>query len=144
MPIGVSERVPAALAWLVVEARKKNNGQKAKIGSGDVALSYIKKLYRIEAIAKEGEYSPEQVKRLRHEEAKPILEEFKSWLEKRFPQTPPKGLLGKAIAYTLDQWDNLVRYLEDGCLRPDNNLAENAIRPFVVGRNYGDFSIMRS
>ena len=69
-----------------------------------------------------------------------MLEEFKSWLEKRFPQTPPKGLLGKAIAYTLDQWDNLVRYLEDGCLRPDNNLAENAIRPFVVGRKNWLFS----
>ena len=124
----------------VVQTRKKNNAQKAKIGSGDVALSYIKKLYKIEAIAKEREYSPEQAQQLRHEEAKPVLEEFKSWLEKRFPQTPPKGLLGKAIAYTLDQWDNLVRYLEDGCLRPDNNLAENAIRPFVVGRKNWLFS----
>jgi len=118
----------------VVQAREKNSGQKAKIGSGDVALSYIKKLYRIEAMAEEKKYSPEQTKQLRQEEAKPVLEEFKSWLEKRFPQTPPKGLLGKAIAYTLHQWDNLVRYLEDGRLRPDNNLAENAIRPFVVGR----------
>ena len=50
------------------------------------------------------------------------------------PLTPPKGLLGKAIRYTLNNWDRLVRYLEDGRLRPDNNLAENAIRPFVVGR----------
>jgi transposase len=118
----------------VVQAREKNSGQKAKTGSGDVALSYIKKLYRIEAMAEEQKYSPEQTKQLRQEQAKPVLEDFKSWLEKRFPQTPPKGLLGKAIAYTLDQWDNLVRYLEDGRLRPDNNLAENAIRPFVVGR----------
>ena len=40
--------------------------------------------------------------------------------------TPPKSLLGKAIAYALGQWERVVVYLEDGRLRPDNNLAENA------------------
>ena len=49
-------------------------------------------------------------------------------------QTPPQGLLGKAVGYALGQWDRLTRYVENGILRPDNNLAENAIRPFVVGR----------
>lgn len=54
--------------------------------------------------------------------------------------TPPKGLLGKAIGYTVKRWDNLVRYLDDGKLRPDNNMEENAIRPFVVGRKNWLFS----
>jgi len=54
--------------------------------------------------------------------------------------TPPRGLLGKAIGYTVKRWDNLVRYLDDGRLRPDNNIAENAIRPFVVGRKNWLFS----
>ena len=49
-------------------------------------------------------------------------------------------MLGKAIAYTLNQWDKLVRYIEDGGLLPDNNMAENAIRPFVVGRKNWLFS----
>ncbi len=48
--------------------------------------------------------------------------------------TPPKGLLGRAISYTLANWEKLIIYIEDGRLRPDNNLVENAIRPFVVGR----------
>ena len=48
--------------------------------------------------------------------------------------TPPKGLLGQAIGYTLSNWEKLIIYIEDGGLRPDNNLVENAIRPFVVGR----------
>ena len=43
---------------------------------------------------------------------------------------PGKGLLGIAISYTLNQWDRLVGYLEDGRLPIDNNMAENAIRPF--------------
>ncbi|MHA2231280.1 MAG: IS66 family transposase, partial [Candidatus Hodarchaeales archaeon] len=71
---------------------------------------------------------------LRQEKAKPILDDFKDWLETNQPLTPPKGLLGKAISYTLTNWEKLIIYLEDGRLRPDNNLVENAIRPFVLGR----------
>jgi transposase len=43
-------------------------------------------------------------------------------------------LLGKAIGYTLGQWDKLAAYLESPYLTPDNNACENAIRPFVLGR----------
>lgn len=53
------------------------------------------------------------------------------------PPPPPKSLLGKAISYVRTQWERLVVYLEDGRLRSDNNLAENAIRPFAVGRKKG-------
>ena len=52
----------------------------------------------------------------------------------------PKGLLGKAISYAMNQWDRLVRYTEQGFAKPDNNNAENAIRPFVVGRKNWLFS----
>ncbi len=67
-------------------------------------------------------------------QARPILGEFKEWLHKKSIKTPLKGLLGKAVLYTLKQWDRLVGYLEDGHLSPDNNFAENTLRPFVVGR----------
>ena len=63
-----------------------------------------------------------------------ILPFSKVLLSARVATTPPKSLFGKAINYALKQWDRLVVYLEDGRLRPDNNLAENAIRPFAVGR----------
>jgi len=56
------------------------------------------------------------------------------------PYTPPRGLLGKAMDYTLKRWETLMGYLQDGRLRPDNNIAENAIRPFVVGRKNRLFS----
>jgi transposase len=59
---------------------------------------------------------------------------MKTWLDRKAGQVPPSGLLGKAVAYTLGQWDKLIRYLESPLLTPDNNLAENAIRPFVLGR----------
>ena len=66
--------------------------------------------------------------------AKPVMEQFHSWLLKRAPQVPPKSQLGKAISYCLSQWKRLVVYIEDGHLSIDNNAAENAIRPFVPGR----------
>ena len=45
--------------------------------------------------------------------------------------------MGKATAYCIDRWDNLIAYLNDGSLEIDNNLAENAIRPIALGRkNY--------
>ena len=120
----------------MVKARGKNK----KSGSADVALSYIRKLYRIESEAKKRNLSHEEIFQLRQEKAVPILEEFQKWLFKRSLQTPPKGLLGKAISYTLRQWNRLVGYVEDGRLSPDNNAAENAIRPFVIGRKNWLFS----
>ena len=65
-----------------------------------------------------------------------IFEEFESWLKKIYPLTPPGQSLGKAVAYTLDNWDQLILYIDNPMLPPSNNLAENVIRPFVIGRNY--------
>ncbi len=83
---------------------------------------------------------PEQIKALRAEKSRPILDKLKALLDARVTTTPPKSLLGKAIGYALKQWGRLLVYLEDGRLRPDNNLAENAIRPFAVGRKNWLFS----
>jgi hypothetical protein len=55
-------------------------------------------------------------------------------LAMRQEQARPKGQLGKAITYALNQRDRLLVFLEEPMLTPDNNLAENAIRPFVLGR----------
>ena len=54
------------------------------------------------------------------------------------------SLMGKAIAYALDQWQALGVFLEDGRVEIDNNLVENAIRPTALGKNYGKVEIMRS
>ena len=53
---------------------------------------------------------------------------------------PPSSATGKALNYLHNEWDKLVRYLEDGRLEIDNNGAENAIRPFVLGRKNWLFS----
>jgi len=114
----------------VVKAQGKNR----KTGAADKGLSFISKLYKLEKEARAKNLSFEEIYHLRQTEAKTILDDFHKWLAKKSTQTPPKGLLGKAVSYTLKQWDRLVGYIEDGRLAPDNNHAENAIRPFVVGR----------
>ena len=119
----------------VVKVRKKHRSKRENPKSlADEALDYIGKLYQVEKEAQRRELDFVQIYQLRQEKAKPLLDEFKEWLETKQPLTPPKSLLGQAISYTLANWEKLIVYLEDGRLRPDNNLVENAIRPFVVGR----------
>jgi transposase len=88
----------------------------------------------------ETDLDADQTKALRQMKAKPVLDEFKEWLDQKVLITPPKALLVKAINYTLNFWKRLIRYIDDGRLRPDNNLVENAIRPFAVGRKNWLFS----
>lgn len=118
----------------------KAMGSQRKQSSADQALDYIRQLYGIEKLASQKDLDAESKKQLRQQEAKPILDEFKVWLDEMATRTPPKGLLGKAIGYSLTFWPRLIRYIDDGLLRPDNNLAENAIRPFVLGRKNWLFS----
>ncbi len=123
-----------------VDVTKAQGRNRKKTGSADVALEYIRKLYRLESKARDKKLEPDEIYELRQTKSKPILFQFHKWLLKRSGQTPPRGLLGKAIAYCLNQWDRLAGYLKDGRLSMDNNAAENAIRPFVVGRKNWLFS----
>ncbi|MCF6248637.1 MAG: IS66 family transposase [Desulfobacula sp.] len=127
----------------VVKALGRQKGITSS-GNAGTALKYISKLYKIEKQAQEQELSMDDLYKVRQKKAVPILNEFKKWLDARVDKVPPKSLLGKAIGYTLGQWHRLILYAESGIVGPDNNVVENAIRPFVVGRNYADLMIMRS
>lgn len=123
-----------------IETKQSGGKSPGKTKATDNALKYISKLYNLEKEAKAARFKTDQIQQMRQEKAKPLLDEFGLWLRETFPRTPQKGLLGKAIAYTLNQWERLIVYIEDGRLTPDNNAAENAIRPFVVGRKNWLFS----
>jgi len=70
----------------------------------------------------------------------PLLNQFKTWLDKSAPNVLPESLLGKALNYALNQWDKTIRYCDDGRLDIDNNRSERAIKPFVMGRKAWLFS----
>jgi transposase len=112
----------------------KAAGKNAMPGIAHKAFKLINGLYKIESEAKEADLSHEEIKELRQEKAKPLLKDFKKKLTRWKSTVVPGSNTGKAIKYTLGQWDKLLVYLEEGWLKIDNNSAENAIRPFAVGR----------
>jgi hypothetical protein len=71
--------------------------------------------------------SPEERKAKRQELSKPIMEAMKLWMETEGVKYSESSQIGKAITYAYTRWDNMMRYLEDGRLLLDNNLAENEI-----------------
>jgi len=116
----------------VIKAQGKNKKRKSNNAGRIVRL--IKELYAIEKQARKDELSDEDLLNLRQRSAKPVLDKIKALLDDLNGKVPPKALLGNAINYALDNWARLVIYLDQPFLTPDNNLVENAIRPFVIGR----------
>jgi len=103
----------------------------------EYAMGMFQRLYGIERKAREENLIPEQKHALRLDEALPVLNELGKWMAETYKTVLPKSPIGKAIAYCIPRWDNLMNYLKDGSLEIDNNLAENAIRPIALGRkNY--------
>lgn len=113
-------------------ADSKAKAKKGTVSKADVALGYIRKLYRVETNIVDK--TDEERLKARQEISVPILNEFKLWLEKNAAKIMKGGALRKAIDYTLNQWQYLVGYCERGDLKISNALAENAIRPFAIGR----------
>ncbi len=111
---------------------------KGKTGRADIALTMINKLYSIERESKDA--SDEQRFIARQERSSPILAQLKSWLAKTQSQVTPQSALGKAVHYLANNWNRLERYVEAGYLPIDNNAAERAIKPFVIGRKAWLFS----
>jgi len=101
------------------------------------AMDMFQKLYAIEQHARDKDFSPKERYKLRLEKSLPLLNELSRWMVETWKTSLPKSPIGKAVAYCLPRWDNLINYLHDGSLEIDNNLAENAIRPIALGRkNY--------
>ena len=98
-------------------------------------LEQIKLLYKIERRLRERSAGAEERRQVRQDEAKPVLEALKTWLEAN-PGLPRSGW-GIAVRYMLGRWAKLTRYLEEGRVEIDNNLIENGLRPLALGRkNY--------
>ena len=109
-----------------------------KTGEAGHMLSLIKELYAVEHRLRDrldrGRLDDESFTSMRAIEVAPILDRIKAWLDARNGSVVPQGNLGKAISYALTEWPKASRYPDHALLRPDTNLVENEIRPFVIGR----------
>ena len=99
------------------------------------ALRRIGELYGIEEQIRGA--PPDQRRRIRQQQARPLLDDFEPWLRTRLLTLSTQSDTTKAINYMLNQWQALVYYCDDGRAEIDNNLAENALRGVALGRkNY--------
>jgi transposase len=125
------------------KARKVSQLPSSRTLANAAMVDYIRPVYQIEErikalreeYAARGDVLPlEMVRALRQEKSKPILEQFKVWVDKLLPGTPPNSALGKALGYTTRQWPKLVRHLDHPEMPVDNNYIERQIKSYATGR----------
>ncbi len=126
------------LCWAHARRRFYKYWEMSRSPDAERILELIKNLFRLEDLREDLSKKGFQKQRLNR--AGPILDSLFKLLTEYAASTPPSLGFGKAIAYTLDNWEQLKLYLENPLLTPSNNIAENAIRPFVVGRKNWLFS----
>jgi transposase len=96
------------------------------------ALDRIAALYVIE---REFRGKPPDIRRTaRQARARPLLDSMHRWLQEMLATLSTKSETAKAIRYMLDRWPALTRYVDDGRIEIDNNIAEQALRGVAVGR----------
>jgi len=133
--VGDTDGIISVGCW--AHARRKffdAKGLPEQVSKADEALAMIAKLFHIDSALREKNLTENDFVRIRREQSQPVLDQLFCWLHETEPRVPPSLNLHKAIRYTQNEWERLIRYLDHAYLTPDNNIAENAIRPFVVGR----------
>jgi hypothetical protein len=101
------------------------------------AMEQIQNLYTLEGKAKELGLNEAEILQLRIKESIPVLQSLGKWMKEQYLQTLPKSVIGKALGYSIERWNELMVYTTDGKLNIDNNPVENSIRPVALGRkNY--------
>jgi len=114
-----------AFMSLPVSARKKSS-------AAFIGLKFCDDLYDVERSIRD--MAPQERFAERLDKSKPLLDEFKKWLDLMRPRAADKSHLGEAVKYCLNQWDTLCNYLLDGRLEIDNNDSERSIKNYAIGR----------
>lgn len=102
------------------------------------ALARIKRLYDIEADIRG--LAPELRRAIRQERSKPVVEALRPWIEGSLAKVSKGSTLAEALGYGLNQWDGLVRFLDDGRIEIDSNTVERSIRGLALTRKNALFA----
>lgn len=140
---GYKKLTDKTLCGCLVHAKRKFH-ESSKINPDNEAAkkgeAYLQKLFAIEASADEKKLTLEERNTLREKQSKPVLDEFYHWLTEISLKTLPQSLLGKAITYAINQKEYLSNFLLEPRIQLSNNLAEQSIKMFVIGRKNFLFS----
>ena len=121
--------------------RRFVEAQASAPAEAEEALTYIRKLYRVER-ALAGQFAADDDagrQQYRSAQTAAVREEFHTWLAVQRARALPKSPLGEAVGYALSNWDALMRYTDQGYLAIDNNLSERTLRQVVLGRSNWQF-----
>jgi transposase len=97
-------------------------------------VSRLDKLFAVDAEARRAGMDATARHALRQERSRPLLEIIRRELEAAGRSALPSSALGKAVNYTLSLWQKLTRFLDHPEIELSSNLAENSMRPVVLGR----------
>ena len=129
---GEPGKINRVLCWAHARRKFYQAWEVTKSPEADTVVRVIKELFALEKLR--ANYSLKGFAKQRKNRGDAILDHLWTRLRTLAGETPPTLALGRAVSYTLDNWSLLKRYLEDPILPPSNNVAENSIRPFVIGR----------
>lgn len=102
-------------------------------------MALIRRLYSIER--EQATNTPDERLTRRHEASSRVIAKIEALLDANIARVPPRTPTGKALHYLSMEWTPLQVFLRDGRVPVDNNLVENAIRPFAIGRKNWLFSV---
>jgi hypothetical protein len=127
--------------WVHAQRGFKNMVKVNKKASGALKyISLINRLFQIEKDARRLYADRDQFLTERRKLASAVFEDLRRLMDETRAQYASRSPMGTAITYLYTYWDSLIRYVECFEATPENNIAENAIRPFVLGRKAWLFS----
>src|SRR3984957_9418720 len=102
-----------------------------------VAKEALDRIAAVYAIEEKARFAPAAERVEHRRETAPLIEAFFHWAKATVVKLSGKSALGEAFRYTIKRQDALTRFVTDGRLEVDNNIAENAMRKIALGRrNY--------
>jgi transposase len=113
----------------------------AAVSKAPIAAEAVRRIDELFAIERAINSKPaEERLSVRKERARPLVIELEAWLRVQHQRVSRKSEIGKAIAYALNHWQALIRFLDDGRICLSNNAAERALRGIAVGRRNWTFA----
>ncbi|MPZ36255.1 MAG: transposase [Rhodospirillales bacterium] len=122
------------LVWALCRARHKAHARRkffdlARLNKAPIAIEAVARIDALFAVERDiNGLSPEERRKVRQQRSRPRVGALGTWLREQHARLSPHGKVAKAIAYSLNAWDALVRFLDDGRLCMTNNAAERALR----------------
>lgn len=108
------------------------------LGDTAMGVKYCNEIFKYEKEVKDKSIEEKKIKR--QDKSKKTVDKFFLWAKQNKDTYIKNSKISNAINYALNQEEGLRQFLNDGNIPVSNNMADNSIRPFTVGRKNWLFS----